>query len=250
MAPSFVKSTYCEPSDFMSKERFDRIFPDEPGVGRGQFVCRYTTMGVTSIKLGLLVRATKKDGVNYKQNISFPVADIASETAVVEYLLLDQLMYLFAPLLFAYMLFRKKFTFGKRLMGLKVVNGDGSIPSLRNTIKREYIKGLPFVILGIYGFYELRIQSVASANYFEESVKLLRPLTEMQAFGGLGVAFAIGILLAIALIWFLFASFIRWRGRTYWDRWTGLIVTGDAWLRPSSAASARSQTNLESKGNP
>ncbi len=240
MAPGFVKSTYCKPADFISKERFEKIFPDEPNVVRSQYICKYTTMGITSINLGLLMRQTSVDGVGYNQKISLPIPSIDREILPMEYLLLDTIMYLLAPLLFALMISRYGKTIGKRWMGLTVADISGKKPSLMTAIRREYIKGILFVLISLSGLYELFQSSGLS---YEDIALSLGPLTEMQLFNRFGVGIALAIGGFVVVFWFTFGSFIRWRDQTYWDRWSGLFVVGDRWTQPA-AVSAKSQTKI------
>ena len=242
MAPSFVNSKYCKPANFMSSERFDNIIPVEPGVLRSQSVCKYTTMGVTTSYIGVLASQSKKNGITHKSQISLPIDKNGNRIRMFP---LDPIMYLFAPLFFALLISRYGKTDGKRWMGLRVTNKYENAPDFKTAMKREYIKGLPLVISALVGIVEVYLYMEMD---FESSVILLDNMTGLLNFvGGFGVAFAVGISISIALFWFMFGSFIRWRGQSYWDRWTGLFVNGNVKLRPP-AASARSQTNVGSQG--
>ena len=218
MAPSLAKSKTCEPENTVSREQLGNIFPDEPGLRRSQFVCRYTTMGITSMDLVVLIRETNKDGVNYRQKISLP---LDRNVSLIESFILDSMMYLVGPLFFALLLSRSGKTIGKRWMGLRVQGSNGSVPVLRRTIFREYVKSAPlwlFAISSAYEGYQL------TGLGFEAAAQTLGPLTEMLVLNEINAILLVGFGLSIVVFWFMFGSFIRWRGQAYWDRWTGLQV--------------------------
>jgi len=238
MAPSIVNSKYCKQANFLSKERFNKIFPEEPGVTRNQIVCKITTMGITSYLEGILVWESKDDKSSFRKTLSLP---IDSKGNRVEIFSLDPLMYLVAPLFFALLISRGGSTIGKRWMGLRVVDKLGEIPNLKTALKREYIKGAIFVLGSLSGFYEIYF---SYGLQFEEAGDSLKSLDSLiSASGGFAVLIAIGAFIGLAIFWFTFGSFIRWRGQTYWDRWTRLFVNRKVKQRPP-AVSARSQTKI------
>lgn len=218
IAPGLLKATYCENQDVVSKAQMDLLLPVEEGQVQYQTVCTITHMGISTHRIATLNRATQIDGVNYKNYISYVIDENNQQ---INFFMGDILLYLFGPLLLALWISKFGSTIGKKWLNLFIVDKTGQNPTLKQALRREYLKGCVFAASAIYSIYEI---SYLNNLNLEEFAKTLPPLTEPFGDGQLPYFIATVTLFTIAVFWFYFGSFIKWKGQTYWDRFAKLKV--------------------------
>lgn len=225
--PALINFTECEQSLVLSSERMQELLPLQPGEKHNQLVCTVRPMLVTQYNVTRLLRVSdnrKTKAVNYLDYTSNkqgnPVTIYGSEP----------IFYLLLPLILAFTTFRTSKTLGKRIMTLCVLNDELQKPTLKQCLIREYFKFLPFVIMSIIGIYDY------FQNYtfdLDASAKILKDtIDNSNSSSGIWAAFAFGAIIFIAFIWHQLGSFIRWKGKTYWDRLAGLQVESQANVLP------------------
>lgn len=217
IAPGLLKVTSCENQDVVLKARMDQLLPVEDGQVQYQTVCTITHMMVSTHRIAILGRATQIDGVNHKQSISYMVDENNQQ---INFFSVEVLLYLFGPLLLALWASRFGSTIGKKWLNLFIVDDTGQNPTLKQALKREYLKGCVFAVSAVYSVYEIfELQNIS----VEELAKMMPPLTE--PFGNIQILSIVASgLFAIVVFWFYFGSFIKWRGQAYWDRFAKLKV--------------------------
>lgn len=218
IAPSLIKTSYCENQDVVSKARMDELLPVEEGQVQYQAICTITHMVISTHQVAVLGRSTQIDGVNYNQNIGYMVD---KNNQQINFFSVEVLLNLFGPLLLALWISKFGSTIGKKWLNLFIVDDTGQNPTLKQALKREYLKGFLFAASAFYnGYQTFQLQNIS----VEELAKLLPPLTEPLGETQLLYMIVGGVLTAIAVIWFYFGSFIKWKGRAYWDRFAKLKV--------------------------
>lgn len=220
LAPELIKGSVCEiRSDLISPDRMEELFPLEQGQNHRQVLCKQTNMLTTSFYITRLEKYWNDGNTNYNLGLSY-YSDEGGEQRF--YLASDPFFYLLAPLLFSYCLFRWGQTPGKRLLRLKVENNDGDHPTFISSLKREYFKALMFVLGAIFSFYNMYQLLNYDVDELAKQLQSLEPGLSQQNFW---VIAPVAILVFVLIFWFIFGSFIRWRGRTFWDQFAGLTTT-------------------------
>ena len=205
-----------------------------------QQVCKHSNLGLahyykTTIEIQRFVNgATETKGIYYNSD---------SEGKPAPVIPLDWIVPLLAPLLFAFQLSLKKSTYGKLIMSLDVVTTEDSTPTLWAALRRELLKFSPLIILALFDLgstlswlngWDPEIPTVA--QIVEEVAPLIAESTDNSLDQPLVFAwFTFPNLLALAALIFYLASFIRWRGQTYWDQFAGLKVTS-TWDQTEASA--------------
>ncbi|WP_306259362.1 RDD family protein [Pararhizobium sp. IMCC21322] len=218
IAPGFYKSTACVPQQIVSAERMQELLPTSAGQVLHQSICRTTNMGLTTHNTVVLRRSGIADNGNTTTTIEYLVDESGKQTVAYS---MEPFLVLLAPLIFAGLITMRGKTFGKQALGLVIFDSHLEKPKLLAALKREYLKALFFVLgglIGIYGMFQ---------NSNENLDQLAADLDSLAAsIGGAGFWLIMGVGLAVllGLFWYTFGSFIRWRGRTYWDKWSNLDV--------------------------
>ncbi|MFK5978780.1 MAG: RDD family protein [Rhizobiaceae bacterium] len=217
-APGMIRATSCESQGVLSEARMDILLPVKKGEVQFQTVCSITHMGISTHRVVVLGRATEIDGIKYNHSVNYVIDENNQQ---ITFFPVEILLYLFGPLLLALWISKFGSTIGKKWLDLFIFDKKGQKPTLKQALKREYLKGFVFAASAIYSIYEVfQLQNVE----VEELVKMLPPLT--KPFGETSPIYliVIGVFLSVALFWFYFGSFIRWRGQAYWDRFAKLKV--------------------------
>lgn len=219
LAPSQIKSGECEiRDDLFSADRMNELLPLEDGQMHQQILCKQTNMLFTSFYITTLNKSWKGGNKNYNVHISYHSDENGKQLT---YISSEPFLYLLAPFLFALFLTKYGQTPGKRLLGLIVYNDALEKPDIKSALKREYFKAVVFVIGALASFYTMykainfnideaatTVQSLAAA--LEQSNRFIPTIT--------------GFATAALVFWFHFGSFIRWRGTTYWDKFSSLTT--------------------------
>lgn len=217
IAPHIFKFAKCDKAKIISDERMQSLFPLSEGQFHKQTFCKITTMGITSYDSLRLMRVHKTDNSTHTVSINYPSNDRGEYKPIYT---IDTLLWLFAPLLFAFMISKKGYSVGKMVMGLVIYTRSLEKPSFASAVKREYLKFLPLVIGALFGVYEMSYMATFDVDITAEQVLTIsETLTSNFIIWTIG-----GFLITIAVFWYQFGSFIRWNGQAYWDRWTGLFV--------------------------
>ncbi|WP_310618533.1 RDD family protein [Flexibacterium corallicola] len=218
LAPELLSSSACMTStDLVSEEKMNELFPLENGQAHLQVLCKQTNMFATTFYTLTLQKTWSEGNRSYSVYTSYPADENGNYRFYVDS---EPFFYILAPLVFALFLAKWGQTPGKALFNLAVYRDTREKPSLKDALKREYLKGSVFVLASLVGFYDLYTtstfdlsgQAQLATSLFE---KMLQPDFLMLWLGG-------AALIALAVFWFLFGSFIRWKGRSYWDRFAHL----------------------------
>lgn len=218
LAPALIKSGSCEMrDDLFTAELMNELLPLEVGQNHQQILCRHTNMLFTSFYTTTLRKSWRRGNANYSVHIAF-YSDENGEQ--VGYISSEPFLYLLAPLVLALFLVRQGQTPGKRLLGLRVYNDAFDAPDLKSALMREYLKAAILVIGALLGFYTM----LETINFdIVEAAEVVQELSaELEQTNFLTWATVVEAVAAAALLWFQFGSFIRWRGRTYWDQFAKL----------------------------
>lgn len=218
IAPELYKSTTCVPEQIVSADRMQELLPISAGQVHHQSICRTTNMGLTTHYTVILRRSGIADNGNASTTIEYLADESGKQTIAYS---MEPFLVLLAPLIFAGLITMRGKTFGKQALGLVIFDSHLEKPKLLAALKREYLKALFFVVgglVGIYGMYQ-------SSN--ENLDQLAADLDKLAAsIGGAGFwqLMGVGLAVLLAYLWYTFGSFIRWRGRTYWDNWSNFDV--------------------------
>lgn len=217
LAPSFIESTTCEAQDdLFTVERMNELLPLEPGQSHQQILCKQTNMLTTSFYITELQKVWTKENTNLSLNLSYYSDENGNQRA---YISSEPFVYLLAPFLFALFLSRWGLTPGKRMLGLVVSDEALERPDLTSALKRECLKGSIFFIFALQELYTMFTTNNLDLDEFAKLVQSIPAELEQVSFSDI---LTLDLALAIAGLWLLFGSFIRWRGRTYWDRFANL----------------------------
>jgi uncharacterized RDD family membrane protein YckC len=185
----------------------------QPGETFSAAVCGKSSFGLTQQRR-LTFTATKQDG-NIQQNRSlyYPVNDNLEQIEVFD---TEPLELMLAPLALALWAGWRGRTPGKAMVGLALVADRPDGKTLRSMLGREYLRLLPFAVLGLAGFIDCF--SGAGSLSPEEFAK--------AATDGSPLWLASALKSAAAFLFFVphLASLIRWRGRMFYDRIFGFDV--------------------------
>ncbi len=217
LAPELLKSTQCEVrDDLFATERMNELLPLEEGQSHQQVLCKQTNMFFTSFYITRLQKSWTNEGINYNVNITYYSDESAKQ---VTYIPSEPFFLLLAPLIFALFLARQGQTPGKRLLRLTVYNNAFDRPDLKSALKREYLKALLLVIGAMSGLYTM----FSIINFdLDEIAKLAQTMPAELEQSNFFIWAIMGVVVTAAAFWFQFGSFIRWRGRTYWDQFANL----------------------------
>ncbi|KZK83998.1 RDD family protein [Pseudovibrio sp. W64] len=235
LAPELLKTTACAPQfDMISQDRMDEILPLEPGHQRQQILCKQTNMFASSFHITALQKIWKEGNVTRSVSVSYYSDEYGNQRT---YLPSEPFFYLLAPFVFALFLARMGQTPGKRLLNLNVYNASLQKPDLKSALKREYFKATVLIITALFGLYSLyQIITLDLVEAGKQAQELLQNLGQ----GNFWLWIVGGVVLSLAAFWFEFGSFIRWRGRTYWDQFANLTTskTEDLVMRKAEADKA------------
>ncbi|MCP5082140.1 MAG: RDD family protein [Alphaproteobacteria bacterium] len=217
LAPALLKLTNCEArDDLVAKERMNELLPLEEGQKHQQFLCKQTNMLTTSHYTTIFQKTWKKENNTYRVNLNYYSDENGKQHT---YIISDPFLALVAPLIFALFLTKWGQTPGNRLMRLAVNTAAFEKPDIKSSLKREYLKAVIFVIISLFSLYTVYM----SINFdIDEAAKLLRSMSSDLEQSGFWKWMALGFAFSMAAIWFQFGSFLRWRGRTYWDQFANL----------------------------
>ncbi|CAN7327274.1 hypothetical protein GFB56_21435 [Ensifer sp. T173] len=137
---------------------------------------------------------------------------------------LDQL----APLVFfclcsAGFIARFGTTPGKRLLALRVVQGNGEPLPFASAAKRETLRMLPSILLTVFGAPMMLLSALAIFGTGDILMDAVETVTVFGAPAQVILLASFLVFTLFALIWWVF-PFMRWRGQTIYDRLTGSHV--------------------------
>lgn len=217
LAPTFINSTTCEiRDDLFTTERMNELLPLEEGQNHQQILCKQTNMVATSLYITRLQKNWTDGNAYYSVHIDYHSDDNGTQTV---YVSSDPFLYLLMPLVFALFLAKQGQTPGKRILGITVYDANFENPDFKSALKREYLKGIFYVTGSLFGFYTI----LGFVNIdIDEAAEMLQSKSAELGQSNFQVWIVVGAAVAIAMFWFHFGSFIRWRGRTYWDQFAKL----------------------------
>lgn len=192
------------------------MLPLEQGQRHQQVICKRINTPTTTFYVTTLQKTWKVENTNFSVSISY-YSDKYGEQ--MNYIQSDPFVYLLAPLLFAILIARYGQTPGKRFLGLIVYTDAFVKPDFKSALKREYLKAIFFVLGSLNGFYAMFW--LMTLDIEKEASKLNAMASDLDT-GSFAIAMALGFTAFVIVVWFQFGSFIRWRGRTYWDRFASL----------------------------
>lgn len=221
-AEIFTRTT-CEDVELVAFERLVEILDSRQTDTIAQGVCEITILGSWTYYRAIFrkIRSSEGDLVTTRQvtNYSFttdaagrPKSYISSGLPVV----------LISPVLLALLIWQLGSTFGKNFMGLEIAGSAGHRPTFQQAIVREYIKTIPVLVMATAAV----VASVSMKTADSAEALLLQAVEFGRRISNLGTPVHLLVLAisTIAVVWFYFGSFIRWRGQAYWDRWSDLHV--------------------------
>ncbi|EEA92961.1 RDD family protein [Pseudovibrio sp. JE062] len=219
LAPELLTTSACAPQfDMIPQERMDEILPLEPGQQHQQFLCKQTNMLANSFHIAGLQKIWQEGNVTRSVSVSYYSDEHGNQKT---YFSSEPFFYLLAPLVFALFLAKMGQTPGKRLFKLTVYNNALQKPDLMSALKREYFKATVLIIIALFSLYSL-YQAVTLD--LEVAGKQAQDLLNNLG-GNFWLWIVGGVVISIAAFWFEFGSFIRWRGRTYWDQFADLTTS-------------------------
>ena len=216
VAPNLINTKSCSLNNVISQKRAEKILPLSGFEQHRQIVCRVRAMGVTPVNNVRLEKFAVKSGFKESYFLNFTVDDEGNRN---HHFHMTLILYLISPFVFAYLLSCYGKTLGRRIMGIKVFDDFGKPPTLSAAIKREYLKALPIIILGLFDLVALLITMNMTLEEMGSWV-----LTLQFSSSVFWAIIGVGVMSAVLLFWYHFGSFIRWNGKTYWDRWSGLTT--------------------------
>ena len=216
-APGLISTSVCAPKNFVSSERMHELLPTALNGKHQQVSCTTTSMFLTSQEYAILIQSEPNDrGGNNSKRITYPVDENGNPTSVFSS---EIILYLIAPFVLAFGVFKFGTSFGKRLLGVVVHNKSDTPMRFLTALKRELFKGGIFIFTGLYGLIEYIFWQPLDLDGAASWLGVLE--IGGSLFWGIIVA---GIMTFLGFFWYFFGSFIRWRGQAYWDRWSGTIV--------------------------
>ncbi|KZK97132.1 RDD family protein [Pseudovibrio sp. Ad26] len=232
LAPELLKTTACAPQfGMISQELMDEILPLEPGHQHQQVLCKQTNMFASSFHITALQKFWKEGNTTRSVSVNYYSDEHGNQRT---YLPSEPFFYLLAPFIFALFLAKMGQTPGKRLFKLTVYNASLQKPDLKSALKREYFKAAVLIITALFGLYSLyQIITLDLVEAGKQAQELLQNLEQ----GNFWLWIIGGVVFSLAAFWFEFGSFIRWRGRTYWDQLAHLTTskTEDLEMRKAEA---------------
>lgn len=231
VAPSFINSTACEiRDDLFTAEHMSELLPLEEGQSHQQVLCKQTNMLATSLYITRLEKNWIVEDTHYTVYVDYHSDENGLHTV---YISSDPFLYILMPLIFALFLAKQGHTPGKRALGLKVHNDNMENPDFMSALKREYLKGIFYVIGSLYGLYTM----LALINIdIDIDAEIARNQSTEIGQPNFLVWMIVGVAAVIAMFWFHFGSFIRWRGQTYWDQFAKLSTDQIKELRVESGS--------------
>lgn len=217
LAPELISSRTCAlTGGLVTPKRMNELLPLREGQQHQQIICKQTNMLASSYYVTMLQKVWKEGNTNYSVHISYHSDEFGKQRT---YIPSEPFFYLLAPLVFALCLAKWGQTPGKWLLYLIVYNNRFERPDLKSALKREYFKAIIFVglaLTSLYSLYQLITFDLdEAATYVQE---LLVNFNQTNFW----VWMSFAIVLTIGGFWFQFGSFIRWRGRTFWDQFADL----------------------------
>lgn len=220
IAPELVKSRSCSiVTGLVSPERMTELLPLKQGQQHRQILCEQKNMFATTHNLAVLQKYWKTGNTNNSIHITYPIDKSGNLNS---YFPIDPILYLLAPFIFALSLSIWGQTPGKWLLDLKVYGDNRKKPTLKASLKREYFKAVIFVglsILALYTYYQ------GVTLDLDAEAQKLREIEADLSVGNINNTVNVNVLISIASFIFLFGSFIRWTGRTFWDHFAKLTTS-------------------------
>lgn len=220
VAPELIKYSACQDRQMISAERMSALLPLSGTQKHQQIFCTTTTMGITTFHTATLRRMGKVDG---RQNIGFLSYYVDKDGKQANVYSIDPFLTLIAPFIFALFVSRRGRTYGKQALGLVIFDSSLANPNFSVALKREYLKAIPMILAAF-----VSIHTMYQLNNFDLDAAALKLIDISSATndGSLSQLFLLGAVTIIGSIgiWYNLGSFIRWRGQTYWDKWTNLSV--------------------------
>lgn len=219
LAPELFQAKSCGVrTDLVPLERMNELLPLEDGQVHKQVLCRRSNMLTTSFYTVSLQKIWKNGNTNYNVHVSFYSDEHGNQ---VSYISSEPFLYLIFPFVIALFINRTGRTPGKYIFRVIVYNDDLEKPDLKSALKREYFKGIIFVGAAIFGLYTM----FGVLNFeIDDAAKYAQLVSDQVEQSSWWVWVALAFAVSAAIFWFQFGSFIRWRGRTYWDQFAGLNV--------------------------
>lgn len=211
------------PQEGFAARNLKRLLPLGPGERYGLQYCVTKAMGITSYKELRFVTFSQSDGTitadytNYFENENGDVVGI---------LFVGSIQPVFSLFLLWFLTISFKTTPGKNLFSLGVVTSSTQAPKRMALFNREGLRLIPF--MAIFAATPLIMASevhLIPSQIFAESslVFKLKPIPTI-------ILLLIYVGIPLLFFWYIFGSFIRWKGATYWDRCaeTKVVRTGKA----------------------
>ncbi|WP_341367526.1 RDD family protein [Yoonia sp. BS5-3] len=219
LAPEIIQSTVCQQrDDLVTAERMNALLPLEEGQVHAQQLCRVTNTFLTSYYVARLQKVGMTENGRSAYTLHY-TTNAAGESQ--EYIFVGGYFYFFAPFLLAFALWKWGTTPGKRLVRLYVMDDQGVKPTPVAALKREYFKAI-FCI--IFSLLPLIFTVVANNWTDDDAASFLQSFETEGRESAAAKILMVYVVLSVAALIFTFGSFVVWRGRTFWDRFAGLVT--------------------------
>ncbi|MEP1206574.1 MAG: RDD family protein [Rhizobiaceae bacterium] len=217
--PQIWVSSTCEPGEMLSKNRIREIFAPNESFEHVQFICSAEPLFGKPYTFVSITVAETKNGSRSFRKIEFAIDENGKLISLNAF---NWMLIFAAPLVFAFLLHKRGYTLGKWLMGLRV-RAEGNInPKFSTALKREYLKALPFLLITLVLGFQLQPATSDLDEFLKSAASNLSIMSSILQNPWL--FFLVWVLMTVPMIWYQLGSFIRWNGRTYWDRWSGLTT--------------------------
>lgn len=225
-APKVFSYTSCEDAELVPDEAFGAFGVTNEEAVNFQNICKNSNLGIITTyvtSIGVTYQPEKNRIQTYYLKYSSD-----SNGNPQPLISLSVAYYLLAACIFSFQISRNRKTIGKSLMSLSVFRDDNSMPDLNSSLRREFFKFSPLIAYGIFELVsEIWIFSAFSdLETPEEAVAELAPtIAETLSSQSISPYVIPIVLLNVAIAVFYVGSFVRWRGRTFWDQFAGLKLT-------------------------
>lgn len=215
------------PTEGFAAQNLEELLPLGTGESYGLQYCTTTTMGLTSytelrfVTYSGAEKTITSTYTNYFLNKDGDVVFIylpgTPQSVIPLWLFLSVYILLFLSVLL-------KTTPGKKITGLKTVTRSNTPPKRKSLLCRELYKLLPFIILLLACIIVLP----AGLHLVPITVleKIIADPTLVFSLKPIPTIIMLGVYVGIPFLffWYIFGSFIRWKGATYWDRCAKTLV--------------------------
>lgn len=249
IAPSVASYSICNPivtgsANYLPAEKIRGYFPNALAEGDTQTQCVVSQMGLTSIVLVTYSNTkTTQPNVSETKSVSNPSDSIVETTitkttgpsfSVTKSVSIakdanditinpfpgDALLLILLPLIAAMIISRFATTPGKRILGLYVIGMDTKHAGFLTAAKRETLKFLPFIVVGIF---QVVIFLLVDPSTGDDGLRVMSYYLDFLMDNFLIFA-VVAAVVSIALFWWQIGSFLRWTGQAYWDRFSDTQV--------------------------